>query len=89
MLDCLRAKFEKLTAMKEALLEKGDLYLVEHNAVGGRDLVWSDNSDGSGTNWLGFQCMLIRDELRKTDSWTNFIHKHIDSDSGAPKSPHA
>jgi len=60
MWACLKEKFARKD-MGDALIATGDLYLVEHNAVYGRDLVWSDNSDGSGTNWLGLQCMLFRD----------------------------
>jgi len=89
MLVCLRAKFEKVPMMQKALLATGDLYLVEHNSVEDRDKVWSDNMNGEGKNWLGFQCMLIRDELNKKlnnkdYSWTDFIYKHIEKDTGKP-----
>jgi len=35
------------------LVETGDSFLLEHNERTGRDLVWSDNQDGTGSNWLG------------------------------------
>ena len=70
--------------MAKGLLATGDHFLLEHNSVPGRDLVWSDNSDGSGTNWLGLQLMIIRDELTKKSSWTNFIYSQVDGYSGAP-----
>jgi hypothetical protein len=77
MYECLKAKF--LTAgmrpLAEALAATGDAYLLEHNTSVGRDLIWSDNHLGEGTNWLGLQCMLIRDQLNKKSgpgSWTYF-----------------
>jgi len=83
MLAVLREKF-KVASMKKGLIDTGDHFLVEHNSVPNRDLVWSDNCDGSGTNWLGLQLMVIRDELTKKSSWTKFIHSQVDAASGKP-----
>ena len=56
--------------------------------VAGRDKVWSDNSDGSGSNWLGLQLMLRRDELRGggEGGWTGFIRAAVDLQTGTPRS---
>merc|ERR1712007_354027 len=72
--------------MQQGLLATGDAFLIEHNSVEGRDKVWSDNFKGDGTNWLGLQCMLIRDELNGTTTWTSFIQAHIDLNNGKPRS---
>ncbi|CAJ1401938.1 unnamed protein product [Effrenium voratum] len=53
----------------EGLLATGDALLLEHNPVPNRDCIWSDNSDGSGKNWLGLQLMLLRDELSGASVW--------------------
>merc|ERR1711920_706262 len=70
--------------MSEALTLTGDTYLVEHNSQAGRDLQWSDNFDGTGTNWLGLQLMLIRDKLSGNSKWTNWLRSLIDFETGAP-----
>lgn len=52
-------------------------------------MVWSDNCDGNGSNWLGLQLMLWRDELRGgggEGSWTAFIQSAVDLQTGAPRS---
>ena len=56
--------------------------------VAGRDKVWSDNGDGSGSNWLGLQLMLRRDELRGAGEggWTSFIQAVVDLQTGTPRS---
>merc|ERR1712226_874691 len=92
----LKAKFVKGSIVAHLLLETEDAFLLEHNEVAGRDKVWSDNHDGEGTNWLGLQLMLLRDELRceegqaetitETMTWTQFIEKRIDLNSGKPLS---
>jgi len=78
MYECLKAKFLNpgMEPLANAMRGTGDAYLLEHNSTEGRDLIWSDNYNGEGRNWLGMQCMLIRDELNKKsglDSWTHFI----------------
>lgn len=56
--------------------------------MAGRDKVWSDNSDGSGSNWLGLQLMLRRDELRGggEGGWAGFIRAAVDLQTGTPRS---
>merc|ERR1719282_2276944 len=65
-------------------LQTDEAYLLDHNSRNGRDKVWSNNQVGDGTNWLGLQLMLIRDELRgqnvKHLTWTEYISKHCDID---------
>lgn len=78
MMACLKVKFELGSTMADCLLATEDSFLLEHNAVEGRDLHWSDNHIGNGLNWLGVQLMLIRDALRYGDqppntSWTRFF----------------
>merc|ERR1712224_50869 len=93
MLAVLRIKFQRGSDLAEQLLRTGESFLLEHNAVSGRDFVWSDNLRGDGTNWLGLQLMLIRDELRSPDSgtapdgsWTQFIQRSysINLETGKP-----
>jgi N-glycosidase YbiA len=48
---------------KAALLATNDKYLVEHNIIIGRDDIWSDNCDGSGSNILGKLLMELRGEF--------------------------
>lgn len=85
MLAVLRQKFAQ-KSMGDALLKTADAFLLEHNSVEGRDKVWSDNCKGDGTNWLGLQCMLIRDELSKRHDWTSYIGMHVDLSTGSPRS---
>jgi hypothetical protein len=56
----LRAKFAQ-PALRQQLLESGDAFLLEHNPVRGRDLVWSDNAVGDGENQLGLMLMQLRE----------------------------
>jgi flagellar motor protein MotB len=91
MLQVLRAKFtsrsESANMMALMLKQTGDHFLLEHNSVPDRDKVWSNNSDGTGTNWLGLQLMIIRDELNGSstwpNSWTAWIKKNVNMDTGA------
>lgn len=89
MLACLRAKFFPGGSCAELLKATGDTLLLEHNAVPGRDLVWSDNCDGEGTNWLGLQLMLVRDELTGQRLWTPYIESLVDLENGRPRSSQA
>ena len=66
----LRAKFVPGSAMADMLLKTGSTYLLEHNNRRGKDKIWSDNHDGSGSNWLGLLLMIVRDELCGTESST-------------------
>lgn len=79
----LAAKFKPQTALTDALLCTGDSFLLEHNPVDGRDKVWSDNSDGTGTNWLGLQLLLLRDQRGGGNGdWTRYVAGLIDLESG-------
>jgi hypothetical protein len=46
--------------LQKGLLLTGTAYLLEHNEVSGRDQIWSDNLDGTGSNQLGKVLMEIR-----------------------------
>jgi hypothetical protein len=85
MLAVLQQKFSPGSPLAEKLKQTGDAFLLEHNAVSGRDQVWSDNCDGFGTNWLGLQLMLVRDTLTGRSAWTTFILSQVDSETGSPK----
>jgi len=84
----LAAKFVPGSELSAALLATGDAFLLEHNEVKGRDMIWSDNQDGSGTNWLGAQLMLLRDQLGSSEgaeaSWTLFLQERLDLSTGRP-----
>jgi len=84
MMAVLRVKFSQET-MKQGLLLTQDAFLLEHNSVEGRDKVWSDNCKGDGTNWLGLQLMIVRDELSGKSAWTRYIGKYIELDTGKAK----
>ena len=86
MLSLLRLKFAPGSELAAALIQTSDTFLLEHNERAGRDSTWSDDHDGSGTNWLGCQLMLVRDELRGTcqKPWTQFIVNSLDTDTGRP-----
>lgn len=62
MWECLQAKFNQNFYLMDLLKATGEAYLLEHNDRSGKDNVWSDNHDGSGSNWLGQMLMDIRDE---------------------------
>ena len=64
MFAVLEDKYRPGSPMAEALLKTGYAFLLEHTPRCGRDAIWSDNNDGSGTNWLGLQLMCIRERLR-------------------------
>lgn len=63
MMAVLRLKFADPTLGK-ILLDTGDAYLLEHNSTPGRDRIWSDNHDGTGTNYLGISLMDVRAEIK-------------------------
>jgi predicted NAD-dependent protein-ADP-ribosyltransferase YbiA (DUF1768 family) len=77
MLAVLEEKF-KLPLMRDLLVATGDNYLIEHNSKAGRDSTWSDNADGTGTNFLGIQCMLLRDRITNKREWTEYFSRQID-----------
>ena len=62
MMAVLKEKFA-IPTFKTGLLATGNAYLLEHNAVEGRDYYWSDNHDGTGHNKLGISLMLLRQQL--------------------------
>jgi len=80
----LEAKFRPGSRMAEALISTGDAFLLHHNSASGRDTVWSDNCDGEGTNWLGLQLLLLRDQLTGRTAWTDHLLSFIDRESGKP-----
>lgn len=100
MLAVLRAKFWDGSVCGDALQNTGDAFLLCHNGVSGRDTVWSDNNRGDGTNWLGIQLMIIRDEnnanLRRErkssteskdgerETWPQYISSFFDIAEGKP-----
>lgn len=93
MLGVLHEKYKPGSECSKALLETGDAFLLEHNSVAERDKIWSDNCDGEGTNWLGLQLMLIRDELGgaaevegRLGTWTEFIREMVDISCGSLRS---
>ena len=87
MAAVLRSKFIPGSQLAQMLVSTGDAFLLEHNESVGRDEVWSDNRNGEGTNWLGLQLMLLRDELRVCMGvgdalWTPWCRKCMDVSSG-------
>eukprot|EP00746_Dinoflagellata_sp_MGD_P008122 gnl/MRDRNA2_/MRDRNA2_116195_c0_seq1.p1 gnl/MRDRNA2_/MRDRNA2_116195_c0~~gnl/MRDRNA2_/MRDRNA2_116195_c0_seq1.p1 ORF type:complete len:370 (+),score=86.71 gnl/MRDRNA2_/MRDRNA2_116195_c0_seq1:70-1110(+) len=91
----LAAKFKPGSELAHALLQTADTFLLEHNVKEGRDKVWSDNKIGDGTNWLGAQLMILRDELRSIEKpdaekpWSRYVGSLLDMQSGEPSSEEA
>jgi len=67
MKHILEIKFKDPILMA-ALKATGNAFLLEHNPIQGRDQIWSDNSDGTGSNALGLILMIIRDGQESTFS---------------------
>lgn len=63
MWHVLKAKFED-PKMGTLLCQTDDAFLLEHCDRTGRDKIWSDNNNGTGTNWLGLLLMYLRNELQ-------------------------
>lgn len=82
MLLILRSKFQRFSPLAEALLQTGDTFLLHHNLVVGDDMLWADNGDGEGLNWLGIQLMLVRDEISGNNRWTKYLKGLIDIKCG-------
>ena len=92
MMYILEQKFSN-QELANKLLDTGDAFLLEHNNDVGIDSRWSDNGNGTGSNWLGLQLMIIRDSIREFRllrfsivveplPWTMWISKHLDPDTG-------
>ncbi len=64
MKEVLAAKIDQNPLIASWLDATGDSFLVEHNAVKGRDAFWSDDFDGMGKNMLGTLWMELRSEIR-------------------------
>jgi len=84
MYAVLQVKFS-IPDFRRQLVATGNAFLLEHNQVQGRDAIWSNDNNGTGTNWLGLQLMLLRDELTGKDDWTTWINSTIDLRTGAPR----
>jgi len=82
----IAAKFNSTSPLTEALRKTGDAFLLHHQNRPGQDKVWSDDCSGEGTNWLGLQLLLLRDQISGEKRWTEYISSLIDTDSGRPRS---
>ena len=60
MFEGLYQKFFSNNDLKNLLLNTYNAFLLEHNSTIGRDKIWSNNNDGSGSNILGLLLMIIR-----------------------------
>lgn len=73
----------RMKSCKNGFWEQGmHSFALEHNPVRGRDMVWSDNHDGSGKNWLGLQLMLLRDQIREEERWSSWLKQHVNTSTG-------
>jgi hypothetical protein len=74
MMAVLRAKFADET-LHAWLRTSGDAFLLHHGSSIAGDSLWDNHSDGSGSNWLGLQLMLLRDEVQPSagGSWTEWV----------------
>jgi predicted NAD-dependent protein-ADP-ribosyltransferase YbiA (DUF1768 family) len=83
MLYLLNIKFSN-PELKCKLNNTEDTFLLEHNDKIGRDVRWSNNGDGTGTNWLGLQLMIIRDLNRPEEyhKWLPLIKQYINIETG-------
>lgn len=82
----LASKFHSGSEMANRLLSTGSSFLLEHNSRPDKDSTWSDNCDGTGSNWLGMLLMLRRDEIRGEFYWSKWLRQHVDLNDGAPLS---
>jgi protein tyrosine phosphatase/predicted NAD-dependent protein-ADP-ribosyltransferase YbiA (DUF1768 family) len=62
MFHVLRAKFGQNPTLQHFLILTIDCYLSFHTRFKGMDPFWTDNTDGSGANRLGYLLMAIRKE---------------------------
>ena len=81
MLHVLRAKFNNYD-FYNFLLNTGNSFLIEHNSQIGRDLIWSNNNDGTGYNWLGFQLMWIRAEFNNATQELELLGSMFNIETG-------
>lgn len=88
MMAVLKAKFSVGSLMGNTLCSTGDAFLLEHTPRRGRDNIWSDDCDGEGRNWLGFQLMLRRMELQGSSFWLAALENAYDLSNGKPKNVH-
>ena len=63
----LEAKFVD-RQLGDRLCETDGSFLLEHCEVKGRDVIWSNDNDGQGTNWLGLLLMIVRNSLLSRDN---------------------
>lgn len=66
MFEVCKAKFS-LPEFNAKILATGTSYLLEHTNRPGKDNRWSDNNDGTGTNWLGLTLMKVRAHFGGSD----------------------
>ena len=55
------------------LKDTKDKFILEHTNTFGKDIIWSNNKNGLGKNWLGLQLMLIREKSIPNKTFTNLI----------------
>jgi len=92
MMAVLRAKFPAGSPTERALADTQQAFLLSRASKTrvADDKLWADNYDGTGSNWLGVQLMLIRDELSGKDGcWTKIIKTALDTSTGRPHSEFA
>ncbi|CAE7814264.1 unnamed protein product [Symbiodinium sp. CCMP2592] len=87
MMDILKQKFRDSSCLAQQLMDTKGAFLLEHNNVVGRDAFWSNNSFGSGKNWLGALLMLRRSELLRqiraeNDEWALWLVDKVDMQTG-------
>ncbi|CAE7583746.1 unnamed protein product [Symbiodinium sp. CCMP2592] len=81
----LALKFSPGSFLARKLIDTRSTFLLEHNSFTGRDGFWSDNSDGTGKNWLGALLMLQRMDLLKgkeEDHWAEWLLSNVHPESG-------
>lgn len=61
MLKALHAKFSSYKVLRDLLLSTNSAHLYEHTK---NDCYWADCGDRTGTNMLGQELMMVRDELK-------------------------
>ena len=67
----------------QALIATGTAILIEHNDGRSKDAIWSNKSDGTGSNLLGFMLMHIRELLGGQHSpWKPFLEGTMNLSTG-------
>ena len=83
MKNLLKYKFTDNENFQNLLLKTYNKFLIEHYPGKPKEIeYWSDNNNGSGYNWLGFQLMYLRAELSNNIEQMTILKSYINPHTG-------